>query len=86
MKCSFVKSYDKPDPDQVQHFDAKAAVKIEEPIETSDHHDELEEEVLKLKSILVRQEETIVQQKHEEVLKVKREKTYKQTESFGRGK
>ena len=64
MKWSFVKSYDKPDHDQVQHFDAKAAVKIEDTIETSDHHDELEEEVLKLKSILVRQEETIVQQKH----------------------
>ena len=64
MKWSFVKSYDKPDHDQVQHFDAKAAVKIEDTIETSDHHDKLKEEVLKLKFILVRLEETIVQQKH----------------------
>ena len=64
MKCSFVKTYDKPDPDQVQHSDAKAAVKSENTIETSDHHDKLKEEVLKLKFILVRLEETIVQQKH----------------------
>ena len=64
MKCCFIKTYDKPDPDQVQHFDTKSATKSEDTVETSDRHDKLEEEVLKLKSIIVCLEETIVQQKH----------------------